>query len=338
MVGKFQNRSGYRYGFGSHEKLDEIAGSGNYYDMGARLYDSRIGRTPTLDPAKQLYPGISPYAYGMNTPLQAIDPDGKVVIFINGLWGYFGGINSPKEEYWTGTYNNKSWVQGLKDHWNDQNALFFDGSVGGQGNLINNTSSAYRWLEGQKTGYANAKSIIDNLSAGETIKYVTNSMGAAFQRGFSEGVQLYINELQLGNLQAQQGVMSNINAIQNQLDNFDSSPLLLGQTYESLQQNLEAQKQKLSELQTEYQKLENITTETVVDIEPQNTTKKDENAQNHYYIMSDKSKYNWFERNFLDIQPVQGAKDASTKSDGTPVTTGHHSSFTNPSDLPKPKN
>lgn len=216
--------------------------------------------------------------------------------------------------------------------------MFFDGSVGGQSNLINNTSSAYRWVAGQKAGYSNAKSIIDNLSAGETIKFVTNSMGAAFQRGFSKGIQLYINELQLGNLQAQQGVMSNINAIQNQLDNFGSSPLLPGQTYESLQQNLEAQKQKLSQLQTEYQKLGNITTEIVVDIEPQNATQRDKNAQNHYYIMSDRSDYNWFERNFLDIQPVEGATDASTKPDGTPVTTGHHSSFTNPSDLPKPKN
>jgi len=334
MPGRDFSAQGYRFGFGSHEKLDEIAGSGNYYDMGARLYDPRIGRTPTLDPAKQLYPGISPYAYAMNTPLQAIDPDGKVVIFINGLWGPVGGVNEPNEGYWGW---NGDWVQGLKNHWKDKKALFFDGAVGGQSNLINTTSSTYRWVAGQKAGYSNAKSIIDNLSAGETIKFVTNSMGAAFQRGFSEGIQLYVNELQLGNLQAQQGVMSNVKAIQNQLDNFGSSPLLPGQTYEGLQQSLEAQKRKLSQLQTEYQKLENITTEIVVDIDPQNATQRDKNAQNHYYIMSDRSDYNWFERNFLDIQPVEGATDASTKSDGTPVTTGHHSTFTNPNDLPKPK-
>lgn len=82
-------------------------------------------------------------------------------------------------------------------------------------------------------------------------------------------------------------------------------------------------------------KLEEIKIEIVVDIEPQNTTDRDANAQNHYYILSDKSKYNWFERTFLDIQPVKGAPDASTKPDGKPVTKGHHSSFTSPSDLPK---
>lgn len=29
----------YRYGFNGYEKDDEIKGSGNSYDMGARLYD-----------------------------------------------------------------------------------------------------------------------------------------------------------------------------------------------------------------------------------------------------------------------------------------------------------
>lgn len=324
-------RKEYRYGFNGHEKDDEIKGAGNSYNMGARLYDPRIGRTPTQDPAKKLYPGISPYAFAMNTPIQAIDPDGKVVIFINGLWGPAGGVNSPNKDYW-----GANWVKGVQKHWNDYSKpLFFDGSVGGQDNLVNNTSSAYRWLAGQNAGYANAKSIIDNLSAGETIKFVTNSMGAAFQRGFSAGLKKYILEQQGSNLQAQQGVMANITAIENQIKDFGSSPLIPDvMTYEDLQSNLEAQKQKLNDLQNKYQELENITTEIVVDIEPQNKTSRDPNAKNHYYIMSDKSKYNWFEQNFLDIQPVEGATDASTK-DGNSVTKAHHTYETSPSDLPK---
>jgi RHS repeat-associated protein len=324
------------------EKDDAVKGSGNSYDFGARIYDSRIGKTLTEDPAKKLYPGWSPYAFAMNSPLQAIDPDGQVVIFINGLWGPIGDIKEPNENYWTGRYDNKSWVEGLQVHWSDySDPLFFDGSVGGQGNLDNNISPAYRWVAGQKSGYSNAKSIIENLSDGETIKFVTNSMGAAFQRGFSEGLQLYINEQQLGNLQEQQGVMNNIKAIENQLKEFDKSPLIMMDiTPEELQKSLEIQKERLTKLEDEYQKLESVTIEIVVDIEPFQQTSRDQNAENHSFILSDKSSYNYFEHKFFlvgGIQPVVGATDASTKPDGSSVTDGHHSSFTNPSDLPKPE-
>ena len=58
--------------------MDEMYGSGNAYDMGARLYDPRIGRTPSVDPKAGLYPGVSPYVYALNTPIQAKDPDGNV--------------------------------------------------------------------------------------------------------------------------------------------------------------------------------------------------------------------------------------------------------------------
>ena len=34
----------YRYGFNGMEKDDEVSGSKNYYNFGARMYDSRIGR------------------------------------------------------------------------------------------------------------------------------------------------------------------------------------------------------------------------------------------------------------------------------------------------------
>jgi RHS repeat-associated protein len=67
----------YRFGFGGHLKDDEIKGSGNSYDMGARLYDPRIGRTPTIDPLARQYPSTSPYAYVRNNPILRIDPTGK---------------------------------------------------------------------------------------------------------------------------------------------------------------------------------------------------------------------------------------------------------------------
>ena len=79
-----QNRlKAYPYGYGGHERDDELMGSGNSYDMGARMYNSRIGRTPSIDPHAKSYPSLSPYAYVGNMPTWAIDPDGRDIIIIS---------------------------------------------------------------------------------------------------------------------------------------------------------------------------------------------------------------------------------------------------------------
>jgi RHS repeat-associated protein len=74
----------YRFGFGNHEKLDEVSGSGNVVDMGDRWLDTRLGRTPKPDKLKHLYAGISPYAFALNNPIIFMDADGKVVIGMDG--------------------------------------------------------------------------------------------------------------------------------------------------------------------------------------------------------------------------------------------------------------
>jgi RHS repeat-associated protein len=70
----------YRYGFNGKEKDDEINGSGNDYDFGARIYDSRLGRWLSLDPLQEKYAGLSPYNFCGNNPIMLIDPDGKKII------------------------------------------------------------------------------------------------------------------------------------------------------------------------------------------------------------------------------------------------------------------
>uniref|UniRef100_A0A0N4ZHB3 Major capsid protein n=1 Tax=Parastrongyloides trichosuri TaxID=131310 RepID=A0A0N4ZHB3_PARTI len=84
----------YRFGYSSHEKLNEVSGIGNTIDMGDRWVDTRIGRTPKLDKAAKEYPSISPYAYVMNTPIWAKDPDGKRVYFVGGAG------NDPVSQGW----------------------------------------------------------------------------------------------------------------------------------------------------------------------------------------------------------------------------------------------
>ena len=71
--------SGYRYGFNGKEKVDEIEGSGDIYDYGARMYDPRLGRWLACDPSSDKYPSHSPYTFVLNNPIFLVDPNGKDV-------------------------------------------------------------------------------------------------------------------------------------------------------------------------------------------------------------------------------------------------------------------
>ena len=75
MKGRQKAPESYRFGFGGHEKIDEVKGSGNWYAFGDYGYDSRLGRRPGLDPVDQI--GISNYAVFGNNPIFFIDPDGR---------------------------------------------------------------------------------------------------------------------------------------------------------------------------------------------------------------------------------------------------------------------
>jgi RHS repeat-associated protein len=84
----------YRYGFNGMEKDDEVKGSGNSYDFGARMYDSRLGRWLAIDPMSSKYPHLSPYSFVANSPLIAKDPDGRDIIVLNAESGAMGAGHS----------------------------------------------------------------------------------------------------------------------------------------------------------------------------------------------------------------------------------------------------
>jgi len=112
MPGRSYTGGGYRYGFNSMEKDDEIKGSGNSYDFGARIYDPRVGRWLAVDPLAGKYPDISPFVFVANSPLVFIDPDGKKIEIyyktgetdsdgneIYACWEYKPGIDVPDNEF-----------------------------------------------------------------------------------------------------------------------------------------------------------------------------------------------------------------------------------------------
>ncbi|MDD3875999.1 MAG: hypothetical protein PHT69_05225 [Bacteroidales bacterium] len=67
----------YRFGFNGMEADNEFKGSGNSYDFGARIYDSRLGRFLSIDPLFSAFPSESNYIFSGNSPILYIDVDGK---------------------------------------------------------------------------------------------------------------------------------------------------------------------------------------------------------------------------------------------------------------------
>jgi RHS repeat-associated protein len=74
--GRFNETDGYRFGFNSFERDDELKGPGNSYYARDRLFDPRLGRWLSPDPVQLAY--ASPYAGFSNNPLRFGDPRGQL--------------------------------------------------------------------------------------------------------------------------------------------------------------------------------------------------------------------------------------------------------------------
>jgi hypothetical protein len=81
MPGRNYNSPDYRYGYGGHEKDDEVSGSGNHLSFGDYGYDPRTGRRWTVDVKSNKMPGWSPYAYALDNPISISDTDGEFPIY-----------------------------------------------------------------------------------------------------------------------------------------------------------------------------------------------------------------------------------------------------------------
>jgi RHS repeat-associated protein len=197
LPNRHEDAGEYRYGFNGMEKDDEVSGEGNSYDFGARFYNSRVGRWLSVDPMVSKYPNLSPYNYVSNTPINAIDPNGEWIIFINGL--NLDPSQGGNPNYWRTTATGdviKNWDIAAMIKIGDFNASYVDGS--GTNTAVDLSDEA-RYKTGYYKAMQDAPVLINNLEKDEngniveTIKIVTHSMGGVTGRGYTQGLLDYVS-------------------------------------------------------------------------------------------------------------------------------------------------
>ena len=188
-----ENVQPYKY---NGKELDAKKGL-NWYDYGERMYDAALGRWHNIDPMAEKYYSISPYAYCSSNPVNAIDYQGKLVIFIN---GFHNGFEGADPDYWKMKNHSPNFDQAVMDHFKDWNSRYYDGSLGGAFGVSYNANASTRFDFGYIAGLRDVKDIISKLARDskgniiETIKIISHSMGGAYAKGFLKAVMEYIQK------------------------------------------------------------------------------------------------------------------------------------------------
>ena len=206
-VSAFNNGVASRWKYNGKELEEELGV--NWQDYGARRYDNTLGRWMSIDPLAEKYETASPFNYVLNNPVNAIDPDGRLVIFVNGLL-FKQALGHKTTGFSRGKYVGHYAYPPPRNLWRNEPTMF-DQSIttdpGGYWGNIDNTIGDYygdhnfayinasddfhsqaqgRFAQGQASGLE----IIEGLKNGtieleneETIKIVGHSQGAAFAAG-----------------------------------------------------------------------------------------------------------------------------------------------------------
>ncbi|WP_083598237.1 DUF6443 domain-containing protein [Flavobacterium sp. CF108] len=203
VAGEVINQTGYKYKYNGKEFQDELGL--NFYDYGARKYDPALGHWMNMDPLSEKYETLSPYNYVSNNPVNAIDPDGRLIVYVNGL--LFSQAlkmkltsNDYKPERWgTQIQTDKLSFNGEDiNYWDVQNSegittrgeinRFFndDHNVYVNGSHHFRSQASERFEMGKKAGnelIAQLQNGTIELTNEETIKIVGHSQGAAHAAG-----------------------------------------------------------------------------------------------------------------------------------------------------------
>ena len=158
----------------------------------ATLQPELVSRWMSPDPLAHEYFSYSPYNFVLNNPVNAIDPDGQKVIFVNGYWNrvlnYMGmAPGAPKEAYWN--FFDRQFIGAARDFMgagkNESNHFVDASSIAGF-----DTDGADRYALGRSYAEKHYDQLIEGMEEGEAFRIVGHSEGSAFAAGMAE----YLNE------------------------------------------------------------------------------------------------------------------------------------------------
>ena len=160
------------------KEFDEETG---LYYYGARYYDPRLSLWISTDALQEKYPQHTSYLYVGSNPVNAIDPDGHKIVFINGKIG--GGSPKAGAPYWNG-YNSR-FVRSAKSFFNDNKVVFTDADYGYLSTAKGREKSGYEYAK------AHYEEWTSDMNPDEVFNLVSHSMGGAF----SKGIEKYLKEM-----------------------------------------------------------------------------------------------------------------------------------------------
>lgn len=173
-----------RYKYNGKE-LDRMHGL-NLYDYGARNYDPLLCRFTQIDPLCEKYYSMNPYAYCANNPENAVDYEGKRILFVNGyhniLFGPFNlGPVYGGEDYWATNF-----VINAQKFFDDFSYIDCRNFVDGSSLIGGDLSGKDRYYRGFDYAKNNFNNLTFNMVKGESLYMVTHSEGSAFGAGIAD--------------------------------------------------------------------------------------------------------------------------------------------------------
>ncbi len=184
------NSGEYRFGFSGYERDDEVAGSGNHYSFSSYGYDPRLGRRWRTDPKAAMLPHLSPYLYGLNNPINVIDPDGEFPILINGRVG--SDSERGSSTYWASSVRN---TISTRTGYSQSAFMYVDGDQGFWASTRREAGSMQAKVDAQQVWNRMKESINEEGQITEQLQVVTHSRGSAYGQGYMETMAAEIKAL-----------------------------------------------------------------------------------------------------------------------------------------------